>query len=83
MKFWNQEMETLPREKMAEFQGAKLRETVQWLHERVPYYKGAIEKSGLKPQDIRSIEDIRALPFTVKNDLRDALRKRISDALNK
>lgn len=71
MEFWNQEMETLPREKMAEFQGAKLRETVQWLHERVPFYKDAIAKAGIAPDDIRSIEDLRTLPFTVKNDLRD------------
>ncbi len=70
-KFWNEEFETLPLEKMREFQGQKLRETVQWLYDRVPFYRKKLDEKGVAPGDIRSIDDISKLPFTVKNDLRD------------
>jgi phenylacetate-CoA ligase len=71
MKFWDQKMETLSAEEMAKFQAGKLQETVQWLSERVPFYTRAIGEAGVRPQDVRSMEDLRHLPFTVKNDLRD------------
>ncbi|GAB6061438.1 phenylacetate--CoA ligase family protein [Deferrisoma palaeochoriense] len=70
-KYWNEEFETMPLEKLREFQAAKLRETVAWLYERVPFYKQKLDEKGVKPDDIRTLDDIRHLPFTVKNDLRD------------
>ncbi len=70
-KFWNEEFETLSLEKMRAFQGQKLRETVQWLYDRVPFYRKKLDEQGVAPGDIRSIDDISKLPFTVKNDLRD------------
>ncbi|RMG97972.1 MAG: phenylacetate--CoA ligase family protein, partial [Candidatus Dadabacteria bacterium] len=70
-KYWNEEFETMPVEKRQEFQAQKLRETVAWLYERVPFYKQKLDEKGVKPDDIRTLDDIRHLPFTVKNDLRD------------
>jgi len=58
-------------EELRKFQLEKLRETVAWSYERIPFYKGKMDESGIKPDDIRNLEDIAKLPFTVKNDLRD------------
>lgn len=71
MPHWNEEFETMPLEKMREFQTRKLRETVEWVHERVPFYTQKLDDKGVRAQDIESIDDLSKLPFTVKNDLRD------------
>ncbi len=70
-KFWNEKFEAMPVEQLQEFQAQKLRETVAWLYERVPFYKQKLDEKGVKPEDIRTLDDICHLPFTVKNDLRD------------
>ena len=71
MSFWNDKFETMNLEEMREFQGAKLVETVKWLYDRIDFYKNAIDDKGITPDDIKSIDDISKLPFTVKTDLRD------------
>jgi len=53
------------------FQLDKLKETVAWVYERVPFYRRKLEELNIKPGDIQCLEDIAKLPFTVKNDLRD------------
>ena len=69
--FWNKKYETMPLEGLRRFQGKKLRETAAWVQGRVPFYRKALKDKGVAPSDIRSIDDIRHLPFTVKTDLRD------------
>jgi phenylacetate-CoA ligase len=71
MKYWDQKFETMSLEEMEEFQGRKLRETVRWLYERVPFSRRKLDEAGVKPDDIRSLGDLPRLPFTVKTDLRD------------
>jgi len=71
MKYWDQKFETMSLEEMEEFQGRKLRETVRWLYERVPFSKRKLDEAGVTPDDIRSLRDLPRLPFTVKTDLRD------------
>jgi phenylacetate-CoA ligase len=71
MSFWNEKFETMNRDEMRAFQGAKLTETVKWLYERIDFYRTTMDDMGLSPADIQSIDDISKLPFTVKNDLRD------------
>ncbi len=68
---WNDEFECMPLEEMQKFQLAKLKETVNWVMERVPFYRKKMEEAGVKADDLKSVADIRKLPFTVKNDLRD------------
>ena len=69
--FWNEKFETMDPEALAKFQGEKLAETVKWVYDRIPFYKKALDKKGVKPSDIKSTADISKLPFTVKTDLRD------------
>lgn len=70
-KFWNDKFESMDPEALAKFQSEKLAETVKWVYDRIPFYKNALDKKGVKPADIRTTADISKLPFTVKTDLRD------------
>lgn len=71
MPIFQPELETLPRPKLKALQGERLREQVAYVYERVPFYRQALDERGLKPGDIRGLEDIHKLPFTRKKDLRD------------
>ena len=71
MKYWDQKFETMGLDEKREFQGAKLRETVQWVYEKVPFYKQKLDEKGISPGDLRTVDDVSRLPFTVKTDLRD------------
>ncbi len=68
---WNPEMETLPRDRLRAQQLERLQRTVHRINENVPFYREAFKKNGVKPADIRTLEDIRKLPFTRKADFRD------------
>ncbi|MFN4131605.1 MAG: phenylacetate--CoA ligase family protein [Caldimicrobium sp.] len=69
--YWNKEMETLPREKLREVQLERLKKIVKYAYERVPFYRQRFDEVGLKPEDIRSLEDIKYIPFTSKAHLRE------------
>jgi len=69
--YWDEKFETLPLPELQKFQLRKLKETVEWVYERVPFYKRKFDEAGVNPKAIKSLEDIARLPFTVKNDLRD------------
>jgi phenylacetate-CoA ligase len=68
---WNPEYESMDREALAELQLRRLQATVAWVYERVPFYRTQLEASGVRPKDIRSLEDVRKLPVTDKGALRD------------
>ncbi len=65
------EIETMGRAEMEALQLKRLQETVAYVYERVPMYKERLDALRVKPEDIQSLDDIRRLPFTVKDDLRD------------
>lgn len=67
----NQEIEAMPRENLRELQLSRLKTTVQRVYDNVPFYRKKFEEMGLKPEDIRTLDDLQKLPFTVKQDLRD------------
>ncbi len=68
---WNDEFECMPVEKLEQFQLEKLKETVAWVGEKVPFYRKKFEEMGIGADTITSVKDIAKLPFTVKTDLRD------------
>jgi len=68
---WNDEFECMPVEKLEQFKLEKLKETVAWLAEKVPFYRKKFEEAGIRAEDITSLEDAAKLPFTIKEDLRD------------
>ena len=70
-KFWDEKFETMNEGDMAAFQTQKLKETLQWVYDRVPFYKKAFDERGIKPSDFVKLSDLSKFPFTVKTDLRD------------
>lgn len=66
---WNKEMECADRETMRALQLEKLKKTVKYEYDNVPYYRKKMDDAGVKPEDIKSLDDIRKLPFTTKEDL--------------
>lgn len=66
---WN-DHETMPREELRALQLERLQKLVARVYDKVPYYRGKMDEAGVKPEDIRTLEDIRHLPFTTKEDLR-------------
>jgi len=63
-----------PAEKLREFQEQKLASLVKHAYKNMPYYKRLFEKNGLLPSDVRSIEDLRKLPFLMKDEVRRSSR---------
>lgn len=68
---FNAEFETLPRPALEALQIKRLQDVTRRVYERVPFYKKKFDEAGIKPGDIKSINDLKNLPFTVKQDLRD------------
>src|SRR5215470_8922618 len=64
-------METASREQLRILQGERLQLACAWATERVPFYRKAFAAAGVDPTRVRSVDDLRRLPFTVKADLRD------------
>ena len=71
MPIWNAEYESMARADLAELQLRRLKSVVAWVYERVPHYREALDARGVKPRDIKSLTDVRLLPFTDKTALRD------------
>ena len=71
MGIWNPDYECLLREKLREIQEQRLQWVVKWVYEQVPFYRKRFEESGVRPRDIKKLEDIVKLPFTTKDDLRE------------
>jgi len=68
---WNKTIECASREEMSAIQSERLIKTVERVYHNIPSYRAKMQKKGLLPADIKSIEDISKLPFTEKTDLRD------------
>ena len=69
--FWNESMECATHEEMRALQSFRLSQTVRRGYEKVPFYRERMEAAGVTPQDIKSVDDLYKLPFTMKRDLRD------------
>ena len=67
----NPKIECMDRDAMRKLQSKRLIETVKRCYENIPFYKHRMDDLGVKPEDIKSIDDIHKLPFTTKHDLRD------------
>jgi phenylacetate-CoA ligase len=69
--YYNPEVETASREKLNEIQTKNLIEQVKHVYDNVPLYRERMDAKGVKPEDIKSLDDLKKLPFTSKQDLRD------------
>ena len=70
-KIWNPAIECMDRSEIIKLQNERLRKVVKLDYDRVPLYRKRMDDKGIKPEDIRTIDDLKYLPFTEKTDLRD------------
>lgn len=71
MNFWNEEIETMPEAELKEMQLKLLQELVDRTYKDSGFYRKRMDEVGVKPEDIKTLDDIRKLPFMKKTDLRD------------
>ena len=69
---WNPQYETMPREELAQLQLERLQSTLNRVHRYVAYYHRVLEEAELQPEDVQSLTDLRRLPFTTKESLRES-----------
>lgn len=70
-EFFNAEFETLSRSEIEALQLERLKATVSHCYEGSAFYRKRMDGIGMEPSDIRSLDDLRRIPFTTKQDLRD------------
>ncbi len=70
--YYQPEIETASREKILEIQNEKIVKQVRHVYDNVKYYRDLMDKKDVKPEDIKSVDDIKKLPFLSKEDLRIA-----------
>lgn len=69
--FWNERIETAPREEIEKLQSQGLKRTVKYFYTKSSVYRKMLDEIGIKPEDIRSVDDIKHLPFMDKKALRE------------
>jgi phenylacetate-CoA ligase len=69
---WNEKAECMAEDDKKALQLERLQMAVKRAYENVPYYRKRFDELGIKPEDIKTLKDIEKLPFTTKDDLRDA-----------
>jgi len=69
--YWNKEIETVPQEEIKKVQAKKLRQVVKYVYQSNELYRKRLEFRGIKPEDIRGLEDLKILPFMDKQTLRE------------
>ncbi|HMK54828.1 MAG TPA: phenylacetate--CoA ligase [Methanobacteriaceae archaeon] len=69
---WNEEAECMQQDEREQLQLRRLQKVVKLAYENVPHYKNRLDKVGIHPEDIQSMKDLQKLPFTTKEDLREA-----------
>ena len=71
MGFINKEIECMPREELKRLQSERLCAQIKRCYENVECFRNRMDEAGLKPEDIKGIEDLHRVPFSYKKDLRD------------
>ena len=72
MLYWNQKYECMDREELEALQLARLQKTVERVYNNIEPYRKKMQALGILPGDIKSLDDLKSMPFTTKNDLRDS-----------
>ncbi|MBN2322572.1 MAG: phenylacetate--CoA ligase [Spirochaetes bacterium] len=68
---WNKEKEMLPENSKKAHQGELLKRLIRRVYDKIPFYQDRMDDAGIQPDLVSSIADIKRLPFTTKDDLRD------------
>lgn len=71
MDYWNKKMETLPFRELQDLQLKKLKKQVNHMYENNPIQKRKLKNAGITPGDIKTLDDLQRIPFSVKDELRE------------
>ena len=69
---YNEEYETLPHKALEALQLKKLQQVIRRVYQNVRFYKKLFDEAGVKPDDIKTLDDLKRFPFTAKQNLRDS-----------
>jgi phenylacetate-CoA ligase len=69
---FNEEFETLPRPALEALQLKRLKNMLSRVYANVPFYRQTLDREGITPETVKSLEDLQKLPFTYKQDMRDS-----------
>ena len=75
IQYWNPYLETLPRESLEKLQLKKFKRIAKWAYDNSKFHKALYDDAGLKPEDIRSMEDVNRVPKVEKSMMRTIQRK--------
>ena len=68
---WNPKYECMQRDELEKLQLERLKKTVERVYNNLPFYKNRLDNARIRPEDIKSLDDLKRLPFTTKDDLRE------------
>lgn len=71
-KHWNEEIETMPRDQIRLMQEEKLRRQIKRLYDQNDYYRAKMDRAGIKPGDIRTLDDLAGFPFFTTQEIRES-----------
>jgi len=71
LDYWNSRIERAPMEELREIQARKLRQLVDTVYKSSHFYRKRFKEAGVRPEDVKTLDDVTKLPFTFKKDLRD------------
>lgn len=69
--YYQPEIETMPLDELRKLQSERLVEQVNHVYTNVEFYRNKMDEAGIKPEDIKGVEDLHKLPFITKDDLKD------------
>ncbi len=69
-EYWNEEIETMSRDKLKEMQFHSMRNMVELAYSKSPYYQNSFNEAGVKPSDLKSLDDLKRFPTLDKKDIR-------------
>jgi phenylacetate-CoA ligase len=71
-KYWDKEIETMTHDKLMDYQWEKLRRELDYVYNHSEFYKKKFKRAGLKPSNIKELDDLIKIPFTTKQELRES-----------
>ena len=71
-EYWNPKNETMPREDLQRLQLHKLQQLCEWAYNSTPFHRHRFEEAGVKPEQIKTLDDIRRLPFMTREEWMDS-----------
>jgi len=74
-RYWNPILETLPKEELRALQLRKFKRIFEWAYENSRFHRSLYDAAGIKPEDLRSFDDIHTVPKVEKSMMRDIQRK--------